>query len=81
MWRTISSACKQLNQVLKIVASEFPSCVKQVDELSNHIKEVRGRLQSEGVISDGNSKKGKSGASSKTTSGETNPVWISETGG
>jgi len=81
MWRTISSTCKLLKNVFEVVASEFPSCVKQVDELNAHIKEVRGRLRSEGVIPDGNPKKGKSGISSQTAPGEIDPVWLSKTGG
>ena len=78
MWRTIATTCKRLKCVLDVVATEFSSCLVVVDELSILIKETRGRLKSEGVVYSVNSKKGKSGTSSKAIAGEADPVWLSK---
>jgi len=78
MWRTIALTCKRLKYVLNVVATEFSSCSVAVDELSILIKETRGRLKSEGVVYSVNSKKGKSGTSSKAAAGKADPVWLSE---
>jgi hypothetical protein len=81
MWRAIAVASKQLKTIFDIIATEFSSCAVQTDEILALVKETRKRLSSEGVIQDGNPKKGKSGTTSKTAPGEADPAWLSETGG
>jgi len=81
MWCTIAATCKRLKYVLDVVATEFSSCAVAVDELSILIKETRRRLKSEGVVYSVDSKKGKSGTSSKAIARKVDPVWLSEVGG
>ena len=80
MWRAIAAASKQLKSVFDIIATEFSSCAIQADEILTLIKETRKRLSSEGVIQDGNPKKGKSGIASKATPGKINPAGLSGVG-
>lgn len=78
MWRAIAAVSKQLKTVFDLIATEFTSCTKQADEIVDLVKETRKRLLSEGVLQDGNPKKGKSGPVSKTITRKVDPVWISK---